>query len=230
MTLFHGSLYEIKSPQYLAGNPNNDYGTGFYCTENIELAKEWGCADKKDGFANEYIFDDSGLTILNLTDSEFTILHWLCILLQNRTFDIHSEIGITAKQYLLKNFSVDYSEYDVIRGYRADDSYFSFANAFLNNTISVQKLNNAMYLGKLGEQIVLKSLRSFEHLNFVQSHISDNRIYYPKKTERDQNARQDFISIKSGSTITNKDELYVLDLIRNEVKADDKSLQQALFR
>lgn len=61
-------------------------------------------------------------------------------------------------------------------------------------------------------------------------HISDNRIYYPKKTERDQNARQDFISIKSGSTITNKDELYVLDLIRNEVKADDKSLQQALFR
>lgn len=228
MTLFHGSLYEIKSPQYLAGNPKNDYGLGFYCTENIELAKEWGCADKKDGFANEYFFDERGLSTLNLAGPDFSILHWLCILLQNRTFDIHNEIAIRAKSYLIENFSVDYSEYDVIRGYRADDSYFSFANAFLNNTISLQKLNSAMALGKLGEQIVLKSKKSFEHIRFVKSHISDNKIYYPKKTERDQNARQDFVRIKSESEIFGKDQLYVLDLIRNEVKADDTSLQQAL--
>lgn len=230
MILYHGSLYEIKTPQYLAGNPKNDYGLGFYCTENIELAKEWGCTDIKDGFANEYCFDETGLLTLNLADSDFTILHWLCILLQNRTFDIRSEIAASAKSYLVKNFSIDYSEYDVIRGYRADDSYFSFANAFLNNTISVQKLNSAMHLGKLGEQIVLKSKKSFEQITFVKSHISENKIYYPKKVERDHKARQDFFSIKNSSPNFTKEDLYILDLIRNEVKADDKSLQQALFR
>lgn len=230
MTLFHGSLYEIKSPQYLTGNPKNDYGLGFYCTKSIELAKEWGCADKRDGFANEYFLDEKRLSTLNLADSNFTILHWLCILLQNRTFDIHNEIAIKAKYYIIENFSIDYSKYDVIRGYRADDSYFSFANAFLNNTISLQKLNNAMLLGNLGEQIVLKSQKSFEHINFVKSYISDSKIYYPKKTERDQKARQDFVRIKSESEIFSKNQLYILDLIRNEVKADDTSLQQALSR
>lgn len=31
----------------------------------------------------------------------------------------------------------------MIRGYRADDSYFSFATAFLNNTISLAQLEKA---------------------------------------------------------------------------------------
>ncbi|MBR2627880.1 MAG: DUF3990 domain-containing protein, partial [Peptococcaceae bacterium] len=38
-------------------------------------------------------------------------------------------------------------------GYRADDSYFSFANAFLNNTLSLRQLEKAMMLGKHGEQV-----------------------------------------------------------------------------
>ena len=50
-------------------------------------------------------------------------------------------------------------EYDVIIGYRADDSYFSFAKDFINNTISVEQLAEAMRLGELGIQIVLKSER-----------------------------------------------------------------------
>lgn len=46
MKLYHGSLFEIKTPLYKGGKLNNDYGHGFYCTETLELAKEWGCSEK----------------------------------------------------------------------------------------------------------------------------------------------------------------------------------------
>lgn len=62
-----------------------------------------------------------------------------------------------AKTYLLEELLPNYDPYDLIVGYRADDSYFSFANAFLNNTLSLEQLRKAMFLGKLGEQVVLKS-------------------------------------------------------------------------
>ena len=69
----------------------------------------------------------------------------LTVLLQNREFDIPSGLALDAKEYLLANFSVDYESCDAIIGYPADDSYFSFAQDFINGTISYRQLNNAMY-------------------------------------------------------------------------------------
>lgn len=228
MILYHGSLCEIQVPQFHFGNPNNDYGLGFYCTESLDLAKEWGCSEEKDGFANEYDFDAAGLRCLNLGDSSYNILNWLAILLQNRTFEVRNDIAIEAKRYIMNNFLMDYSSYDIIRGYRADDSYFSFANAFLNNIISLQKLNEAMHLGRLGEQIVLKSEQSFAQIHFIKSHISSRGEYFPKKSSRDQKARDDFANIKKQNRYSVKDELFVLDLIRKEVLPSNASLQRTL--
>lgn len=42
--LYHGSQFIIQKPEYGKGARHNDYGKGFYCTEQIELAKEWACA------------------------------------------------------------------------------------------------------------------------------------------------------------------------------------------
>ena len=39
--VYHGSSQIIQQPVIGKGNPNNDYGLGFYCTESVELAKEW---------------------------------------------------------------------------------------------------------------------------------------------------------------------------------------------
>ena len=47
--LYHGSDHMIPKPEYGLGNYNNDYARGFYCTENIELAKEWAGGKHKDG-------------------------------------------------------------------------------------------------------------------------------------------------------------------------------------
>ena len=86
--------------------------------------------------------------------------------LSNREFDTPAGLALEAKEFLKKNFMLDYKEYDIIKGYRADDSYFSFAQDFINGTISYRQLNNAMYLGKLGIQYVLKSKEAFNRIVF----------------------------------------------------------------
>ena len=40
ITLYHGSADIIERPEFGKGNSRNDYGLGFYCTREIELAKE----------------------------------------------------------------------------------------------------------------------------------------------------------------------------------------------
>lgn len=152
--LFHGSPSIIEKPQFGYGKVYNDYGLGFYCTDSLEMAKEWGVAQNRNGYANRYELDCEGLKILDLNGPSFNILHWLAVLLENREFDVPSGLALEAKEYILNTFRVDYQSQDAIIGYRADDSYFSFAQDFINGTISYRQLNNAMHLGKLGQQFV----------------------------------------------------------------------------
>ncbi len=117
MIIYHGSKDEIHVPKYGKGKSYNDYGRGFYCTENIELAKEWSCTESHDGYANIYKIDTEELHFLNLNSEEFTILHWLSLLLENRSFRLTNRIAKRAKDYLLNNFHVDLSGCDVVTGY-----------------------------------------------------------------------------------------------------------------
>lgn len=64
--LFHGSDHIIETPIYGVGKKHNDYGQGFYCTEDIALAKEWAVSEEKDGYVNEYEIETNGLHILNI--------------------------------------------------------------------------------------------------------------------------------------------------------------------
>lgn len=129
--IYHGSSEIVKQPVYGKGKPYNDYGIGFYCTEHLELAKEWACTKNIDGFVNEYELDLTHLKVLHL--SEYSILHWLALLMVNRRFRISTPVMRRGFQWLKDNFLIDITGYDVIIGYRADDSYFSFARAFINN-------------------------------------------------------------------------------------------------
>ena len=222
MRLYHGSINMIEEPEFGVGNSKNDYGQGFYCTEHIELAKEWACAENRDGFANEYELETDGLSIMNLSDARYHILNWLAILLENRTFVIERGLALTAKDYILSEFLPEYKNADVIRGYRADDSYFSFASAFLNNTITLEQLGKAMKLGKLGEQVVLKSKRSFAQLKYSRAILTDNQIYYPKKAARDRSARESFREERMNTVLEG---IYVIDIVRNNWKNDDPRLR-----
>ena len=220
--LYHGSLYRVEQPQLGLGKPNNDYGSGFYCTAHRELACEWASKTQGiDGFVNEYNLDMTGLKVLDL--SKYSILHWMTLLVQNRTFTLTTPISVQAKEYLIQNFNIDLSGYDVVKGYRADDSYFSFAEDFLNNAISLKHLSAAMRLGKLGIQYVLISQKAFDAVRFTQAEQVENAVYYPKFTNRDLKARKTYKSSKTNLTI-DPSELYVLDIIRGGMKDGDPRL------
>ena len=155
------------------GRKNNDFGLGFYCTANVELAKEWAVSSPRSGFYNQYTLDTEYLKVLNLNNSDYTILNWSAVLIEHRLFSIKTPVAGRAKKYLIDNFGINVNAYDVIIGYCADDSYFDYAESFLNNSISVEQLASAMKLGKLGEQIVVKSKYAFSNLKFVGFDVTE---------------------------------------------------------
>ncbi|MDO4545651.1 MAG: DUF3990 domain-containing protein [Bacillota bacterium] len=221
--LYHGSSGIIKKPIYGHGKTYNDYGLGFYCTDTLEMAKEWGAGMGQDGYANCYELDCSALKILDLNDEKFCILHWLTVLLQNREFDVPSGLTLEAKEYLLRNFTIDYESYDAIIGYRADDSYFSFAQDFINGTISYRQLNNAMHLGKLGQQFVLKSKIAFDRIRFTGYEIAESGEWYEKKMARDKSARREYFDIERNRR--QRGDLYITQIMDEEMMADDPRLR-----
>ena len=227
LIIYHGSQQIVEVPQYGIGKEYNDYGRGFYCTESIELAKEWACLVKNDGYSNKYILHMDRLNIMHLTEGKFNILSWLAILLAHRKFDITSPVGNQAREFILDRFLPDTEGVDVMIGYRADDSYFSFAEDFVNNTISLRDLNLAMQLGTLGEQIVLLSKRSFGQIEFVEHEVADYREYYYKRAQRDQNARAAYKNHKKNLQQLVND-VFVLDMIREDMQYDDPRLQSAI--
>lgn len=224
LIIYHGSENIIKEPEYGKGKPYNDYGRGFYCTEHIELAKEWACSDSHGGYANKYELDTTGLNILDLNSEKFCIIHWISILLNNRSFTLENDLAIQAKKYILENFPVDTTGFDVIKGYRADDSYFSYARDFLQNTISVKRLSQVMKLGNLGNQIVLVSPKAFRNLHFVGYEEAPQNIHFPLRKKRDELARSSYLYNRTGSVFST-DDIYILDIIRNEMKSNDPRLQ-----
>lgn len=221
--IYHGSENIIEQPIFGFGKTYNDYGVGFYCTEVADMAKEWSVGAAHDGYANHYELDMAGLAVLDLNDPAYCILHWLSILLQNRHFDIPSGIALEAKEYLIQNFSVDTTDYDVIIGYRADDSYFSFAQDFINGTISYRQLGNALRLGKLGQQIVLKSEKAFSKLHFVEAELVERETWFCKKEMRDKTARREYFDLERNKR--QRGDLYILQIMDEEMKADDSRLR-----
>ncbi len=219
--IYHGSPDIVEVPVFGKGKNYNDYGKGFYCTENIELAKEWACLEGIDGYANQYEIDLDELKILNLGDKEYSILHWLTILTEHRKMRIPTPAMRRGVEWLQANFHINTAPYDAIIGYRADDSYFSFARAFLTNQISLSQLAYAMKLGKLGEQFVLMSRKAFDIVQFVSCEPADSTIYYVKRKARDDEARRAYLAVLEEADETG---IYMRDIIRGEVKPDDLRL------
>lgn len=220
--LYHGSDKIVRIPRYGMGNPYNDYGQGFYCTREPELAKEWACAEENDGFANRYVLEEQDLSCLYLNGKGYNILNWLAILLENRRFDLSSPVSVRGMKYILDNFLPSYKEYDLIVGYRADDSYFSFSRAFLSNTITLEQLKHAMHLGNLGEQTFLQSQRAFEKISFVEAQPVSASIYHAKRMARDREARESFQSMLQKEPV--RQEFYLSDIINEKWTNDDPRL------
>ncbi len=219
MLIYHGSENIIYNPVFGHGTSANDYGRGFYCTEDPELSKEWACKRNKNGFANCYELDTKGLRICNLNGDEYNILNWMALLTKYRGYWQRKSIAEDAKDFLQEKYLIDITGFDVIRGYRADDSYFSFAQDFIMGTISIQKLSEAMRLGGLSEQIVIKSKKAFEQLSFRAYETAEAAIYFNKKETRDLDARRKYQELKP--SVNRLDEIYILDIMRGNVSDEE---------
>ena len=220
ITIYHGSSQVVDTPTFGLGRRNNDFGMGFYCTESNDLAKEWAVSSLRNGFSNRYTLDTEYLKILNLNSPDYTILNWIAVLIEHRLFSIKTPIARRAKQYLIEHFGINVNAYDLITGYRADDSYFDFAEAFLNNTITVEQLSRAMRLGKLGEQIVLKSKFAFSKIRYEGFEVAEKDRYYVLRKARDLEANQTYLNIQEEEV----DGLYMQDILRGEISNDDSRI------
>lgn len=226
--LLHGTDHIIEVPDINIGNEHNDYGKGFYCTHSEEMAKEWACKQNTDGFINRYELNTDGLKILNLMDGNHTVLNWIALLLKYRTFKLSSEIAVDARDYIIEHYSVDTSGFDVIVGYRADDSYFQYAQSFVSNGLPLRSLNQALKLGKLGEQTVLISKKAFEQIEFIDASPVEKNIYYPKFLDRDTTARKTYRQeIRRRKSY--QDDIFVMDILREELRNDDPRIQRIIF-
>lgn len=219
--LYHGSPVIVRKPLFGVGKTYNDYGQGFYCTESLDLAKEWSVDEGRDGFANVYSLETDELNVVHLNESPFCIMHWLSVLLLHREFELDTDLAAEAREYILSRFPVDLSDADAVIGYRADDSYFTFARNFLNGAITLTKLSEAMHLGKLGLQFMLKSERAFGRIVFEEAISAAASEWYPLKKGRDDEARRSYREICGRRE---RNGLYITRILEEEMTADDLRL------
>ena len=198
IVLYHGSDSVRRVPTLTGGKKNNDYGQGFYTTTDQKKGEDWALLYYSNSpVCNKYSLKMSGLKILNLRECDPLV--WLALLVWNREqlyakskSDITKSRFLKAKVLFAKKYMVDIADYDVVVGYRADDSFFAIVNAFFDNLLSINEVANFFHKGDLGYQVFLCSEKglSEECLTF-DSAYKVSKADLTKVRSRDLKARKD---------------------------------------
>lgn len=188
--LYHGTSEKFVTPTYGLGNDRHDYGRGFYLTDDLNLAKEWAVCrpDEKNGWVHRFELDCSGLKILNF--GEMDVLSWLAELMKHRSADDSRRYKVLSKKFIAK-YGVDSSSFDVIRGWRANASYFYIAKEFVRDNIDIDILGELLGLGNLGIQYCIKSDKAYSQLQEIKEGLVevDFSEFNVKYNKRDAEAR-----------------------------------------
>lgn len=189
--LFHGSPNRIVHPKYGLGEEKHDYGKGFYLTENIELAKEWAVCrpDESNGWVHKYELSTDGLKILDF--QKINILSWLAELMKHRAASDSKRYRMLSEKFIEK-YGVDTEGYDVIKGWRANASYFYIAKAFVRDEIDIDILEELLSLGGLGIQYCIKSENAYAKLKEMEDGLAPVLFdeFNDRYNERDITARE----------------------------------------
>lgn len=217
MKIYHGSKVLIEHPVVKGSNEANDYGPSFYLTKDLDAAKSWACKSNSVGVVNEYEIRDASfnsLKILDLTNkSKYSVLNWMAILMHFRELDSSFTRNNQLTLDWLQKYYIDVNEYDVIIGFRADDSYFRFPLRFVSNDLSFDDLEDVFLSGHLGVQYAFMSERSIKLLTFKKMIEFGNEYlghYYSIVTK----ASQQFDELLNRPRDPKKK--YILDLMRED--------------
>ena len=190
ITLYHGTPDKIVTPIFGGGEDKHDYGRGFYLTESIDLAKEWAVCrpDEVNGWVHKYELDCSELKILDF--QKLDVLTWLAELMKHRDAADSKRYRMLAARFIEK-YGIDTGEYDVIKGWRANASYFYIAREFVRDNIDIEILEELLSLGGLGIQYCIKSEKAYSKLMEVEKDllVVDYTEFNEKYNQRDVTAR-----------------------------------------
>ena len=179
-------------PTYGFGDDKHDYGRGFYLTENISLAKEWAVCkpNSSNGWVHKYELDTQNLRIFDFEN--YNTLSWLAELMKHRDASNTKRYKVLAERFIAK-YGLDTSGYDIIKGWRADASYFYIAKEFVRDNVDVEILEELLSLGGLGIQYCLKSELAYSKLKETSDSplIVDYNEFNEKYNSRDIKARED---------------------------------------
>ena len=187
--LYHGTPNEVVNPVYGGGQDKHDYGRGFYLTEDIELAKEWAVCrpNQQNGWVHKYELDCTDLKMFDF--QEKNVLSWLAELMKHRDAADTKRYRMLAAKFIEK-YGIDVNSYDVIKGWRADASYFYIAKEFVRDNIDIEILEELLSLGGLGIQYCLKSELAFSKLREIDEILPvDYTEFNDKYNKRDIEAR-----------------------------------------
>lgn len=191
LILFHGSPNEVVTPTFGLGNEKHDYGMGFYLTESIDLAKEWAVCrpDETNGWVHKFEFDTDGLKILDF--QQINVLSWLAELMKHRDASDTKRYRVLAQKFIEK-YGIDTSDYDVIKGWRANASYFYIAKEFVKDNIDIDILEDLLSLGGLGIQYCIKTEKAYAKLREIPGSLLpvEYAEFNEKYNERDTTARE----------------------------------------
>lgn len=194
LVLYHGSQRIVERPEQGHGRAGRDFGPGFYCTMQRELALEWACGDGRDGFVSRYHLDPQGLVLADLSGEPYHLLQWAALVASNRVMGLACARDKERRDYLIETFLPDLESADLILGPRADDSTFSFLRAFLMNQISFGQLRDAMDALQPARQVCLRTPRALKAAHYLYYSAADSAFYYPKRRLRDAKVRAAFLN------------------------------------
>ncbi len=214
MIFYHGSKQVVSNPIAHGSNRENDYGASFYTTKDFESAKEWACKNNEVGLVNKYqIRSDvfKSLTILDLTNKdEYNILNWIAILMHFRNLDLKFKQLFSSRLKWLEKFYIDVDQFDIVKGFRADDAYFAFPQAFIMGQLSLEKLQKVFILGNLGIQYAFMSEKSISKIKFISSKEIE-QSYIGKYHSRIKTATEEYRNILNEPI--NDNETFIRDLM-----------------
>ena len=191
MILYHGTADHVIHPTYGLGDEKHDYGKGFYLTESIDLAKEWAVCrpSESNGWVHQFVIDTDGLHILDF--EKYDVLTWLAELMKHRDAADSKRYRMLAQKFIAK-YGLDTSAYDIIRGWRANASYFYIAKEFVRDNIDLDILPELLSLGGLGIQYCIKSELAFSRLKEIEEAViaADYAEFNERYNQRDITARQ----------------------------------------
>ena len=165
MLVYHGSPEPDFKPFYGGGREYHDYGKGLYCVEDETAAKEWACQHVGIGTSYVYSYDLDFIGLSPKLDlNEYAPIYWISALAQHRYSASESHVRRKRRLRLIECFPVNCENYELIRGWRANDRYFAFLNSFIGLDISYEAVVQAMMLGDLGQQVVIKGKEAYNRL------------------------------------------------------------------